>query len=128
MISQAMINPMSITPLSALPAKPAADLAAMDCKSISGLNALGLDQVLAQLNELTDWQYVNGKICLRAKFSGYAQTLAFVNQVARIADEQDHHPGIEFGYGHAVVWLDTHDVNGISIKDFIVAAKISQNL
>jgi 4a-hydroxytetrahydrobiopterin dehydratase len=98
----------------------------MQCRLIQQHTALPLAQVMAQAAELPPWQYANGRLCLRLGFADYRQTRAFVQAVADIADQEDHHPVIEFGYSHAVVFFDTHDVSGISIKDFICAAKVSR--
>jgi 4a-hydroxytetrahydrobiopterin dehydratase len=48
----------------------------------------------------------------------------FVNNVASIANDQDHHPDIFISYNTVRLTLSTHKIGGISINDFIVAAKI----
>jgi 4a-hydroxytetrahydrobiopterin dehydratase len=50
--------------------------------------------------------------------------MAFVNAVAWIAHREDHHPDIAFGYNRVRVRFNTHSVHGISINDFICAAKV----
>ena len=50
--------------------------------------------------------------------------MAFVNATAWISHREDHHPDLEVGYGHCLVRLNTHDVGGLSINDFVCAAKI----
>jgi 4a-hydroxytetrahydrobiopterin dehydratase len=122
-----MIDRMSKPPLPAAssPVHSQAELARMACRQIRHHQALPLAQVMAQVAEMPPWQYHNGRLCLRRKFPDYAETRQFVDGVATIADQEDHHPLIEFGYNHAVIWFDTHDVNGISIKDFVCAAKVS---
>jgi 4a-hydroxytetrahydrobiopterin dehydratase len=125
MISQAMIARMTPIPPSAGPVHTQEQLARMSCPAIKQHVAMPLHQVMAQVAELPPWHYQNGKLCLRIGFSDYAKTRAFISAVADIADREDHHPVIEFGYSHAVILFDTHDVAGISIKDFICAAKVS---
>jgi 4a-hydroxytetrahydrobiopterin dehydratase len=125
MISQAMIVRMTTDPPTRSPVHTTSALCRMHCREIKQHSALPLAQVMAQLGELPPWQYQNGRLCLRQGFSNYSQTLKFVQAVAAIADQEDHHPVIEFGFSHAVVLLDTHDVAGISMKDFICAAKVS---
>lgn len=63
-------------------------------------------------------------------FNNYYQTMAFVNVVAQIAHQQDHHPEMLVSYNRCKVTYSTHSVGGLSIKDFICAAKINavQNL
>jgi 4a-hydroxytetrahydrobiopterin dehydratase len=57
-------------------------------------------------------------------FDDYHRTLAFVNALAWIVHAEDHHPELRVGYGRCVVRFDTHSVGGISINDFICAAKV----
>ena len=50
--------------------------------------------------------------------------IAFVNRVANAAEAADHHPDVVLGYRRVVVNLTTHDANGITHKDFALAAEI----
>ena len=50
--------------------------------------------------------------------------MGFVNSVAWIANQQVHHPDLEVGYGHCLVNYTTHEIDGLSINDFICAAKV----
>ncbi|MFK8051707.1 MAG: 4a-hydroxytetrahydrobiopterin dehydratase [Woeseiaceae bacterium] len=56
-------------------------------------------------------------------FPGYSRTLAFVNAVGWIANTEGHHPVINFGYGQCLVTWTTNAINGLSVNDFICAAK-----
>jgi 4a-hydroxytetrahydrobiopterin dehydratase len=58
------------------------------------------------------------------RFKNYYRTLAFVNAVAWIAHREDHHPDLEVGYGRCVVRYSTHSIGGLSLNDFICAAKV----
>jgi len=58
------------------------------------------------------------------KFESYQRTIAFVNAVAWIAESQDHHPDLEVGYRMCTVTYTTHAIKGLSLNDFICAAKI----
>ena len=60
------------------------------------------------------------------KFDTYLDGVNFVNEVAAIADEQNHHPDIYLGYGKVRITLLTHKIGGLSENDFILAAKIEQ--
>jgi 4a-hydroxytetrahydrobiopterin dehydratase len=57
-------------------------------------------------------------------FKNFYRTMAFVNAIAWIANDQDHHPDMEVGYGHCKVRYNTHDVGGLSRNDFICAARV----
>jgi 4a-hydroxytetrahydrobiopterin dehydratase len=58
-------------------------------------------------------------------FKNYYQTIAFVNIVAQIAHQQDHHPDIFINYNCCTVIYSTHSIGGLSVNDFICAAKIN---
>ena len=55
-----------------------------------------------------------------------AAAAAFAAAVAPIADADDHHPELIVGWGRVDVRLSTHDVAGLSARDFIVAAKLDR--
>lgn len=57
-------------------------------------------------------------------FRNFYETMAFVNALAWIANCQDHHPDLEVGYNHCKVVFTTHSIGGLSLNDFICAAKI----
>lgn len=69
------------------------------------------------------WALVDGAIEKHFEFENYQQTIGFVNALAWIANAQDHHPELAVSYGRCGVRFDTHSVGGISINDFICAAK-----
>ncbi len=57
-------------------------------------------------------------------FNSYHETIAFVNAVAWIAHAQDHHPDISIAYNNCKVSFTTHAAGGLTVNDFICAAKI----
>lgn len=85
-------------------------------------------QIDAHLAQVPGWKFWNGKIIKSFKFKNYYETMAFVNVIAAIAHQTDHHPDLSVHYNHCDVAFNTHDVEGgqggISINDFICAARI----
>lgn len=59
-------------------------------------------------------------------FKDFFRTMGFVNALAHIANGEDHHPDLAVGYGYCRVRYTTHAVNGLTVNDFICAAKIDQ--
>jgi 4a-hydroxytetrahydrobiopterin dehydratase len=102
-----------------------AELAAGTCKPLSGagcrLDEAGMAELLALL---PGWKCEGEAIAKSFSFPGYEATLSFVNAVARIAREQDHHPDIAFGYNRCRIAWSTHSLGGVSLNDLICAAKI----
>lgn len=57
-------------------------------------------------------------------FVNYYETMAFVNAVALIAHQQDHHPDLKVSYNRCHVRFNTHDVGGVSATDFDCARRV----
>ena len=89
----------------------------------AGVDAAGIAKYLG---ELPGWTKASdgGSITKTFKFADYFHTMAFVNAVASIAHREDHHPDLEVGYARCLVRYSTHDVGGLSLNDFICAAKV----
>ena len=58
------------------------------------------------------------------RFPDFVRALAFVNALGWIAEQENHHPDLELGWGRCLVKFSTHDVGGLSMNDFISAAKV----
>lgn len=89
-------------------------------------HALEPSRVGDLLASLPGWQLANdGKALVKDfRFGDFYRTLGFINAVGFMANQQDHHPDLEAGYGHCQVLWSTHDVGGLSLNDFICAAKV----
>lgn len=57
------------------------------------------------------------------KFKDFKEALDFTNRVGAIAEKEGHHPDIFLGWGKVTLDLWTHNINGLSENDFILAAK-----
>lgn len=73
------------------------------------------------------WTVVeNKKIRKEFTFKKFTDSISFVNRVANVAEQEDHHPDIEINYNKVTITLWTHAINGLSENDFILAAKIDE--
>lgn len=99
-------------------------LAQQHCQPLEGHAAMTAAQIEAHLKRVPGWALVDGAIQKRFDFPDYHHTLAFVNAQAWVAHAEDHHPDLLVSYGHCTVRFNTHSVGGISINDFICAAKL----
>ncbi len=104
------------------------ELAARRCRlctrGMAPLHSETVAQLLTALHE--DWTLSADErsIVRRFRFADYPQTIAFVNAVAGIAGQADHHPDLTVTYGKVEVVYTTHAADGLSENDFICAAKI----
>ena len=81
-----------------------------------------------QLGELVDGWQINAEsneISKQFKFNNYYETISFVNSVAGIVHQQDHHPTLNVTYNQCNISYSTHSVGGLSRNDFICAARIN---
>lgn len=82
-------------------------------------------EVLQQ--SIPEWDVieVNGEERLHRvfKFKDFAQAWEFTNEIANLAEAENHHPAILLEYGKATVDWWTHKINGLHRNDFILAAK-----
>ncbi len=66
------------------------------------------------------------KIKREFKFKDFKEAMVFINKIAVIAEEEQHHPDIYVFYNRVVIELWTHAIMSLSENDFIMAAKIEQ--
>ena len=78
------------------------------------------------LSEIPQWSMGERTIGREFRFKDFRQAMDFVNSIAAIANEQDHHPDIFISYNKAQLTLSTHKIGGLSLNDFIMAAKIDR--
>lgn len=59
------------------------------------------------------------------EFADFYETIAFVNALAYIANQEDHHPDLAVSYNKCSVAFTTHDAGGLTENDFICAARVN---
>jgi 4a-hydroxytetrahydrobiopterin dehydratase len=100
------------------------DLRTQRCEALEGQAAMTPAQIEAHLAQVSGWALREGAIEKSYRFGNFHETMAFVNALAWIAHAEDHHPDLALGYNRCAVRFNTHSVGGISINDFICAAKV----
>lgn len=100
------------------------------CNSKKSATLLSAEKTELHLKETPEWTVnsSNSDITRIFKFKDYHHTLLFINSVAEIAHTENHHPNICFGYNYCKITYSTHSAKGITLFDFICAAKIEQLL
>ena len=95
------------------------------CKK--GVPALGGAEIQTLSGNIKQWNVIDyHHITKHFKFNSFALTCEFVNQICRVAESENHHPDICFGWGKAEITIYTHAVDGLHENDFILAAKIDK--
>lgn len=103
-----------------------ANLSNQSCRELKGAeHLLQKQQCQDYLKQIIGWQLTeHGQaLCKTVQFSDYYQTMAFVNALAFIAHRENHHPDLGVHYNRCEIRFSTHDVGGLSLNDFICAAK-----
>lgn len=86
------------------------------------------EELSQYLDQTPDWEVIDDlKIEKKFKFKNFKEALAFVNKVGVIAEQEQHHPNIYLhGWNKVKITLVTHAIKGLSINDFIIAAKMDK--
>lgn len=61
----------------------------------------------------------------RFEFDNFEAAMDFADDVGDLAEEIGHHPEICFGWGYCQITIWTHKIGGLSLNDFILAARIN---
>jgi 4a-hydroxytetrahydrobiopterin dehydratase len=83
-------------------------------------------EIQERLAGLAGWERHGDAIRRTFGFPGFREALAFVNRVGALAEAADHHPDIDIRYSKVTLALSTHDVGGLSARDFELAAQIGR--
>ncbi len=82
-----------------------------------------------QLKELPGWELLNSPDRIRKSWTvkNFLAGLEFFQGVAAIAEAEGHHPDLHLvGYRNLSIEIWTHAIQGLSLNDFILAARIDQ--
>ncbi len=82
-------------------------------------------EVEALLAEQMDWRLEGGALVRDWVFRDFVEAILFVNRIAFLAEEANHHPDIDIRYNRVHLVLTTHDVGGISELDAAMVGRIS---
>ncbi len=66
------------------------------------------------------------KLARQFLFKDFKEAMHFINEVATIAEEENHHPNLSLFFNRVIIELYTHAITGLSENDFIVAAHIDE--
>ncbi|HZZ80950.1 MAG TPA: 4a-hydroxytetrahydrobiopterin dehydratase [Gemmataceae bacterium] len=106
----------------------ASELREKHCASCEGdIAPLSPEQVRDMLKSVPDWSLTADGKRLRREWTvkDFAEAIEFFEDIAEIAQEEDHHPDLHLAnYRNVTIEIWTHKVGGLTENDFILAAKI----
>ncbi len=85
---------------------------------------LPAEAILERLQSLQGWTLDDGRLLKSYRFPDFVTAVGFVDRVTVVAEEQNHHPDLTITWGKVTVHLRSHDVRGITGRDFRLAAAI----
>jgi 4a-hydroxytetrahydrobiopterin dehydratase len=105
-------------------------LAKQRCRPCEG-GVLPVEQDEAEtiVKQLSGWELSPDRQRIHRRWAAkdFQAGMDFLNRVAKLAEEEDHHPDVHLvGYRNVTLELSTHAIGGLSQNDFILAAKINE--
>ncbi len=88
----------------------------------NNLSKSEIDKNLKSLN--SNWKLVDNKIQREFIFKDFLSAFNFIKELADLAENSNHHPDIFNSYNKVIIALTTHDLGGVSKKDFKLAVEI----
>ena len=98
------------------------------CKSCEGgTEVLSGERAQRMLAQVDGWRISDDGLSIRRRyeFKSFYKTMAFINAMAWVANQEGHHPDFCAGYSYCDVTFTTHAVGGLSENDFICAARLN---
>ena len=108
------------------------DLAKKKCIPCEGnIPPFDKSEIHKYLKKVDGWDVKSDKdgnyyLIKEFSFTNFRESQKFINKVGDIAEKENHHPDISFGWGYCRVKIFTHAIKGLAESDFILAAKIDK--
>ena len=102
-------------------------LSQLKCEACSGKTPkLNETEIIDYIRKINNWKVNDQQEMIFKKFTfkTFNKALNFANSVGTIAEIEKHHPDISLGWGYCLIMIHTHAIKGLSVNDFILAAKI----
>ena len=85
---------------------------------------LGQDEIEDRLSRLQGWSLEGDALVREQKCDRFIGSVAFVNRVARVAEEMDHHPDLAISWDTVTMTITTHSEGALTAGDFELAGRI----
>jgi len=81
-------------------------------------------EVQAALAALPGWTVLDGTLVKQFPLPSFPAAVGFVNTLASLAEEANHHPDLDIRYDKVRVALVTHSEGGLTAKDLQMAQRV----
>ena len=90
------------------------------------MDTLSQDQVAAALADLEGWSQEGETIARTFRFADFVHAIGFVEHLAEVAEQQQHHPDIDIRYNKVTLRLSSHDAGGVTSRDVRLAGAVQR--
>ena len=87
---------------------------------------LSQEEIENRLQQVERWRQEGPRILRDFTFPSFRDAIAFVNKIAELAEEIDHHPDISINYTRVTLSITTHVAGGLTRRDFRLASGVDQ--
>jgi len=105
-----------------------ADLKSKTCVPCQGgIPPMSTAEAGVMMIEVPGWELIESATKIRRTFTfrNFMEAQAFAVKVGELAESENHHPDITYGWGFCTVLFYTHKIGGLHENDFIMAAKVN---
>ena len=89
--------------------------------TVGQLTRISREEAEGLAKRLPDWTLEGDKCLVRTfEFRDFRDSMRFINRVAELAEQEDHHPDITISFNKVRIELSTHKLGGLSKKDFYI--------
>ena len=82
------------------------------------------EELKNRMKKIPEWELEKKHIERTFEFDEFSESIDFVNGVAEVAEEEEHHPDIDIRYNKVRLVLSTHSKGGLTELDFALAERI----
>jgi 4a-hydroxytetrahydrobiopterin dehydratase len=90
------------------------------------MDTLSQEQIAAVLGDLDGWGLDGETFTRTFRFADFVHAVGFVEHLAEVAEEQQHHPDIDIRYNKVTLHLSSHDAGGVTMRDVRLAQAIQR--
>ncbi len=90
------------------------------------MSRLSVTEIQEKLSALNEWEFKDNTIRKTFTFETYMESIAFINRLAKIAEEANHHPDMVVGWCRIDVAFTSHDQGGVTLACIEMAKKANK--
>ncbi|HEU5158370.1 MAG TPA: 4a-hydroxytetrahydrobiopterin dehydratase [Streptosporangiaceae bacterium] len=81
--------------------------------------------IARELAAVPGWEQNGAAIVKATELGDFKEAMGYVNQIAELAEERNHHPDITIQWNKVTLTLSTHSAGGLTANDFDLARRIN---